>query len=186
MLGFTSINDLPLTACPVALRWPDSAPKPKLLLACAGGSRRMQAVPFEIKGGKLRCTLPGFDTHAMLLALTASDPLLSLDFGGVPRGAGGLLEVRPAAKLKVTATIWNPAAHKLPAGEIALYAPPGWYCTSAKETSAAVPAYGSQQVAFELAAPGVCAKRNLHPIVFKYAAGKATSPPATEMIWWTR
>lgn len=184
-IGVTSRNDGPLASLPLTLLWPASAPKPKLVLACTGGSRQMQQVPFEIKAGKLSVTMPGFDTHASLLALTDTDPLISLEITGASRGVAGLLDVTPNARLKIKATIWNPSPCKLAAGEVKLFAAPGWFCKSGEEKVSSIAPYGSREVEFEVAAPAICSKRTLKPIVVKYESGKVTSTPATEMVWWT-
>jgi len=185
LIGMISINDGPLQPFPLSLNWPSFAPKPKIVLACLGGSRRMEKVPFEIKEGKLKLTMPGFDTHAMLLALTDSDPLISLEVAGVPRGKADLLEVKPDARLKINATVWNPSPRKLPAGKVGLYAAPGWFCKEGELNIDAIAPFASREVGFEVVAPSLCAKRTLRPIVIKYTADKITSPPSTELVWWT-
>ena len=145
----------------------------------------MEKAPFEIKEGKLTVTMPGFDTHATLLALTNSDPLISLEFSGAPRAIAGLLEVKPNTRLKIKATVWNPSPRKLAAGVVKLYAAPGWYANAGEAKIEPIDAYGSREVGFEVAPPALCAQRTLRPIVLKYESGKATSTPATEMVWWT-
>ncbi|MEO8824582.1 MAG: hypothetical protein ABI443_01995 [Chthoniobacterales bacterium] len=44
--------------------------------------------------------------------------------------------------------------------------------------------YGHQEVSFEVEASALCSKYSIRPIVFKYSAGKVTSTPCTEMVWW--
>ncbi|MEO6846729.1 MAG: alpha-amylase family protein, partial [Chthoniobacterales bacterium] len=88
VVGLTSLNDTVLPSFPLTLIWPVAAPK--LALACIGGSRRIEKVPFEVKDGKLTTTMPAFDSYATFLGLTNSDPLIGLEFSGVPRGAAGL------------------------------------------------------------------------------------------------
>ena len=185
LIGMISINDGPLQPFPLALRWPRSAPEPKIVLATLGGSRRMEQVPFELADGKLRVTMPGFDTHATLLAIQGSEPLVSLEVTGVPRGKADLLEVTPNARLKVKATVWNPSRRKLAAGVLRLHAAEGWSCDAGEAEVDDVEAWGSREAGFEVAAPPLCAARTLRPLVFKYESGKKTSTPATELVWWT-
>lgn len=180
----TSNNDGPLSPFPLAVRWPEASPSPKLVLTCTGGSRQMRKLPFELKDGSLHVTMPDFDTHGALLALTDSDPLISLEVTGADRNVAGLLDVAPGMRLKVKATIWNPSPRVLAAGIVRLYAAPGWFSDRQTGKVGAIGAYGSRTVSFEVAAPALCAKRTLRPIVLKYASGNTTSPPATELVWW--
>lgn len=183
-VGMINVNPGPTPPGSLALVWPASAPDPELALACTGGSRMLEKVSFDREPGKLTVTMPGFDTHATLLALTDSDPLIGLEISGAPRGVAGLLEVTPNTRFTITATVWNPSPRKLKGGVVKLYAAPGWFCRSSEVKMRSIKAYGSRAVTFEVAAPPFCSKRNLRPIVFKYASGEVTSSPATEMVWW--
>ena len=184
LVGMISLNDGPLNDFPLTLAWPESAPKPKMMLACVSGSRRMQRVPFEAKDGKLTLTMPGFDTHVMLLALQQSDPLVSLDVEGAPRGIAGLLEVTPGTRLKIKATVWNPSPRKLSGGDVKIYAAPGWFTDKASAPVGAIDAWGHAEASFEVAPPAVCAAKALHPIVVKYGKGQNVSTPCNELVWW--
>ncbi|MEO8205810.1 MAG: beta-galactosidase [Chthoniobacterales bacterium] len=181
-VGMTSLNEIPLPAFPLTLRWPVAAPK--MLMSITAGSREMKQLPFEVKDGKLMATVPGFDTAASLLALSNSDPLISLDISGAPRGVAGMLDVTPNTRLKVKATVWNPSAKKLPAGEVKLFTAPGWFCVAGEQKVEAIEPYGHQEVNFEIEAPAICTKFTIRPLVFKYTADKVTSTPCTEMVWW--
>jgi hypothetical protein len=120
-----------------------------------------------------------------LLALTDSDPLVAVDVTGVSRNVAGLLEVTPGARLKIKAAVWNPSSDKLKAGKLRLHAAPGWFASVGEVGVGPIAAYDrSQEIAFEMAAPAMCAARTLRPIVLRYAAGKITSTPATELVWW--
>ncbi|MEO6847792.1 MAG: alpha-amylase family protein [Chthoniobacterales bacterium] len=186
VIGIISTNDSALSPFSMSLMWPNSAPQPKLLLAAIGGSEQLQKVPFEIKGGKMTLTMPGFDNHATLLALTNSVPLISMQIEGVPRAVSDLLEVTPGSKLTVKATVWNPSPHKLPAGAVTLYGAPGWFSSENKiQIDAIEPYSSSKQISFEVMPPAICSSRTLRPITLKYQADKILSTPATEMVWWS-
>ncbi|MEO6848545.1 MAG: beta-galactosidase [Chthoniobacterales bacterium] len=181
-IGVTSLNEAPLASLPLTLRWPVAAPK--MLLCAIAGSRELKQLPFELKDGKLKVTMPGFDTAASLLALNNSDPLVSLNISGAPRGIAGLLDMTPETRLKIKATVWNPSSRKLPAGEVKLFTFPGWFCVAGEQKVGTIEPYSHQEVSFEIEAPAICTKLMLRPIVFKYAAGTVTSTPCTEMVWW--
>ncbi|MEO8205066.1 MAG: beta-galactosidase [Chthoniobacterales bacterium] len=181
-VGLTNLNEGPVPEFPLTLVWP--VPAPKMVMALTAGSREMKQIPFEVKDGKLKVTMSGFDTAASLIALKDSEPLVSLDITGAPRGIANLLDVTPKTRLKIKVTVWNPSATKLPAGEVKLFTVPGWFCVAGEQKVGAIEAYGHQEVNFELAPPDICTKLTLRPIVFKYTAGKVTSTPCTEMVWW--
>ncbi|MEO6846232.1 MAG: beta-galactosidase [Chthoniobacterales bacterium] len=181
-VGITSLNESPLPALPLTLRW--SATAPKMVLAATAGSRELKQLPFEFKDGKLKVTMPGFDTAASLLALTNSDPLVSLDISGAPRGVANMLDVTTSTKLKIKVTVWNPSAQKLPAGEVKLFTAPGWFAVAGEVKVGAIEPYGHQEVNFEVEAPALCSKYSIRPIVFKYSAGNVTPTPCTEVVWW--
>ena len=183
-IGMASLNDGPLSDFPLALSWPASAPAPRMMLACVSGARRMRQVPFEIRDGRLTLTMPGFDTHATLLGIQQSAPLVSLDVEGAPRGVAGLLNVTPGTRLKLTATVWNPSPAKLSGGDVRIYAAPGWFSIRDRVKVRSTKAYGSRNVTCEVAPPAVCAARALHPIVVKFESGKTASTPCSELVWW--
>ncbi|MEO6055164.1 MAG: alpha-amylase family protein, partial [Chthoniobacterales bacterium] len=185
MVGMVSLNDAPLPAFQLTLDWQKQAPDLKMLLMVHEGSRDIQKVPYEMKNGKLTLTMPGFDTHASLLALKDFDPLVSMKISGAPRGVAAILEVTPNTRLKIKATVWNPSPKALPAGNVKLYAAPGWFTDNPEVKVESIPAYGSQDIEFEVQAPAICGKRTLRPIVLKYEAGKTVSTPCTEIVWWT-
>ncbi|MEO8206029.1 MAG: hypothetical protein ABI615_07595, partial [Chthoniobacterales bacterium] len=125
------------------------------------------------------------DTHASLLALKDSDPLISMKISGAPRVAAAILEVTPNTRLKIKAMVWNPSPKALPAGNVKLYAAPGWFTNEQEVKVQSIPAYGNRDVEFEVQAPAICGKRTLRPIVLKYEADKIVSTPCTEIVWWT-
>ena len=185
VVGLTSLNDLPVQPFSLALRWPEGAAKPGIVLVCTGGSRRIQKVAFDLKDGVLTVAMPSFDTHAAVLALADSDPVVSLDVTGVARGVGGLLDVKPGVKLTVKATVWNPSPRKLARGTVKLYAAPGWCADQGEDTLRAIAAFDSREAEFEVAPPPICGPRTLKPILVKYETEDAQSALATEMLWWS-
>ncbi|MEO6054042.1 MAG: alpha-amylase family protein, partial [Chthoniobacterales bacterium] len=114
-VGLTNLNPVGVPEFTMTLAWKNA--EPKQLVVITGGSRQMTQVPFTLKDGKLKFTMPAFDTAASVIALNNSEPLISLDISGAPRGVGGLLDVTPNTKLTVKATVWNPSPNKLPAGQ---------------------------------------------------------------------
>ncbi|MEO8206719.1 MAG: beta-galactosidase [Chthoniobacterales bacterium] len=182
-VGVTSLNEAPVQAFPLSIRWPANL-APKMVLVATQGSRELKQIPFEVKDSRLTVTMPGFDTAASLIALKNTDPLVSLDITGATRGVGGILNVTPKTRLKIKATVWNPSPNKLPAGEVKLFTVPGWFCNAGEMKVGAIEPYGHQEVTFEVAPPELFTKYSLRPIVFKYAAGTVTSAPCTEIVWW--
>jgi len=184
LVGMTSLNDGPVNDFPLTLGWPESAPVPKVMLACVSGSRRMRQLPFEIRDGKLRLTMPGFDTHATLLGIQQSDPLVSVEVEGASRGVAGLLNVTPGTRLKIKATVWNPSPYKLSRGVVKVYAAPGWFSSTDRVRVRSIRAYGSRDVTFEVASPALCAAKALHPVVVKFECDQTISTPCSELVWW--
>ena len=183
-VGVISINDGPVQSFPLTMRWPEGAPVPRIVLVAPGGSRRIVKAPFEVKDGLLKVTMPEFDTHASILALTDSEPLVALEVTGAPRKVAGLLEVTPNTRLAVKATVWNPSPRKVAGGKVSLYGPAGWFSGDAEDTVWSIAPYESRSASFEVAAPAVCAARNLRPIVVKFSNAEVASTPATELVWW--
>ncbi|MEO8206188.1 MAG: hypothetical protein ABI615_08400, partial [Chthoniobacterales bacterium] len=181
-IGMTNMNAVAVPAFPVTLQWKN--PEPKMLVAITEGSRQMTQVPFTLKDGKLKFTMPAFDAYASVVALNNSEPLVSMEITGAPRGIGNLLDVTPNTKLKVKTTVWNPSPTKLAAGQVDLFTAPGWFSNVGNQKVPAIDAFGKQEVTFEIQAPALCSKKTIRPLVFKYAAGDVTSTPSTEMIWW--
>ncbi|MEO6052937.1 MAG: beta-galactosidase, partial [Chthoniobacterales bacterium] len=186
LVGMISSNDLPLTPFPLSLVWPATAPKPKLLLAAIGDSQQLEEVKYTIKDGKLELTMPGFASHAMLLGLNDSVPLISTQIEGVPRKIANIPEVNPGNTVTVKASVWNPSSRTLPAGEVKIYGGPGWFCNAASVKVESIAPYSkSKEFTFQVAPPAICSARTLRPITLKYQADKINSTPATEIVWWS-
>jgi len=120
----------------------------------------------------------------MILALNNSEPLISSEVNGIPRGKAGLLEIKPKTKIKIKVTVYNPSDQTLPYGELKLYGPPGWFCKSSNAKIEGIKPWGSSSLTFEVLSPEICSKKTLKPIVLKYQSNKIISTPATELLWW--
>ncbi len=186
LIALESFNDEPMSGFNLAVRWPQGMALPKQLLVATNGNRRLEAVPFEAADGMIHLTMPPFDTHATILALSDSDPLVGLDWAGVNRGPAGLLMVQPGDALEVTATIYNPSPSPVPAGNVQLWAPKGWFIDTADQACAAIQPWGRTTVRFKVRAPAIGGQARLRPLVVKHTAGGKTSTPATEEVWWNR
>jgi hypothetical protein len=130
--------------------------------------------------------LPGLDTHGMVLALKQAGPLVSLDVDAAVRHreAAGLATVSAGEEFSVRATVHNPSPDALPAGRVALYAPPGWFQSAESLRVGAIKPWSSREVEFTVRAPAFKALRRLRPLVVKFEAGDRRSTPATELVWW--
>ena len=186
LFALTSFNDVPLNAFNLQLQWPSKLAPPKVLLIATGGNRRLQKVPFKMANGKLILQMIPFDTHATILTLANSDPLVGLNVTGVNRGPARLLMVQPSDTLKLTATVYNPSPAPIPAGQVQLWAPEGWFMDAAQKHCPAIKPWESVTVKFEVRAPAMGGATRLRPIVVKHIANGKTSTPATEEVWWNR
>lgn len=185
LIGLANLNDTSLSPFSLSIRWKKSIPVPKMVLICTEGSRKLQKVGFKLENDFLKIKVPGFATHAMILALNNSEPLISSEVNGIPRGKAGLLEIRPKTKIKIKVTVYNPSDQTLPYGELKLYGPPGWFCKSSNAKIEGIKPWGSSSpLTFEVLSPEICSKKTLKPIVLKYQSNKIISTPATELLWW--
>lgn len=186
LFTLTSFNDVALDAFDLELQWPAQLQPPKALLVATDGNRRLQVLPFEMQKGKLALRMVPFDTHATILALADSDPLVGLEVTGVERGVARLLMAQPGSTLKLTATVYNPSPSSLPAGKVQLWAPEGWFVNAEQKNCPVIKAWGYAKVKFEVKAPAIGGAMRLRPLVVKHIADGKTSTPATEEVWWNR
>jgi len=186
LIAITSMNDEPLHAFNLQVPWPGKLAPPKVLLIATGGSRRLQEVPFTINEGTLNFKMPAFDTHATIMALTKSDPLVGLEITGAQRGVADMLMVQPKSTLQITATVYNPSPSRIPAGQVDLWAHEGWFVDQPQKACPAIEPWGHAVVHFKVQAPAIGGATRLRPIVVKHQAAGKISTPATEEVWWNR
>jgi hypothetical protein len=186
LIALESFNDQPMSGFDLAVAWPAKLAAPKQLLVATDGNRRLEPVPFKSADGMLHLTMPPFDTHATILALANSGPLVGLDIAGVNRGPAGLLTVKPGDGLGMTATVYNPSPSAIPAGKVELWAPKGWFIDAASKPCPAIKPWGRAVVTFKIRAPAIGGEARLRPLVVKHTAQGKVSTPATEELWWNR
>jgi len=186
LFALTSMNDEPLPAFNLKLQWPGKLAAPKVLLVAIGGSRALRQVPFTIKENTLTLQMLAFDSHAEILALTKADPMVSLDISGAKRGVADMLMLYPNETLQITATVHNPSSATIPAGDVKLWAPDGWFIDASQKKCPAIKPWGSVKVRFTARTPVTGGPARLRPIVVKHEANGKTSAPATEEVWWNR
>ena len=183
IITLTSFNDQPLTSFPLQLTWPEKLPPPRKLFALAAGTRQIEELPFEFKAGTLSLQMPGFETHATLLALQESVPLLSLAFKGAPRGVANLLTLQPGDSATVEVTVYNVSNQPLN-GVVTARLPSGWYYDQGAAKTGTIKPWGQRTLRFKLAAPQHCAAKRLRPLSFIFEADTVRSMPTTEIVWW--
>lgn len=178
----TSVNDAPVGPFPLEVELPTDARDFHKVFVSTGGSRRLQPVAFKVVGSRLQLRMPSFDTHAAIIALRQSDPIVGLNITGAPRGAAGLLTVVPGQELTVRATVYNPKPQAQPSRPLELWLPLGWLQSSRSLSVSAIPAWGSKSVVFRVRPPAIAAALRLKPILARYSG---SSTPATEVVWWS-
>ena len=184
LIGVASMNDAAVAPFPLEVALPANARRFGMVLVARGGGRQLERVMAQVKGGRLCLQMPGFDTHATILALRHADPLVGIAFGGAGRGPAGLIRPRAGCELLAKATVYNPSPAALPAGTLRVAAPRGWFLKVSSVSVPAIPAWGEQKVAFRVRAPEIAAASRLRPLVTRYQAGAVRSTPTTELMWW--
>ncbi len=184
ILALTSHNDEALRPFGVKIAWPAEIAAPAKLFAAVGGRRALQEVPFTLRDGQLALTVPAFDSHATLIAVTRSSPLVALDFGDAPRGEAGLVTLVPGRSATVAVAVHNVTGNKLDAGTLTLRLPEGWFCDTPTRAVPLIAAGATAAAEFRIRGPGHCAATRVRPVSVVYASGKTRSMPSTEMVWW--
>lgn len=180
LVGLMSYNDVPVDPFPLEVELPQNARDFRVVIVAVGGSRRIIPVDAKVDGTRLKLTMPEFDTHAMIMAIKTGGPVVGLEITGVPRGAAGLLTVKPGVQLTVKATVYNPSENKLPKQKLELILPRGWAQSEVFIEVPAVSAYGNLTVMFKVRPPQINGGLRLRPLLARYGESLAT-----EMVWWT-
>lgn len=185
ILSATSYNDAPVGPFAVAWRLAKEEKEPKAVFALAQGSRKLVPVAFTVRDGELRFTMPRFENFAAVLALSESEPLVSVDFGAARRSAAGLVEFNPGQTAEVKVRVFNPSAKALKVGRVTLRLPKGWFYDRETADVPALPAYGaSDELAFRIRTPDHCAATRFRPVNFIYENADVKSMPTAEVVWW--
>lgn len=179
LIGLESYNDAPVGPFELQVQLPAGTGKIHSAFAVTGGSRRLAPVAFTRQDGALKLKVPQFDTHAMIVGVTDSQPLIGLDVTGAPRGKAGLLEVAPGRELTIRAMVYNASDKACPAQALRLILPRGWTQTAAATPLPAIPAWGSQSATFRVRPPALNGGLRLRPLLVRYG-----DSVATEMVWW--
>jgi hypothetical protein len=184
-IGITSMNDTKVDAFGLEVALPSEAVGPftKVLVA-TGGNRRLQVVEAKVEENLLVLRMPSFDTHASILALKDSGPLVSLELKGVSRGAAGLAQLGPNQTVEMEAVVHNPSLRKLAAGTVTLSIPIGWAQSAETANVGAIKPGGEVRCRFRIRTPEAAVGIRIHPILARYQSGSVKSTPATEMVWW--
>ena len=184
LVGLTSLNDRPVDPFELEVELPRQARKFRKVFVVTEGSRKLREVEALVEGSRLHLTVPSFDTHAMILALKDSCPLISVELEGVKRGSVNLPEIRPGQEFMAKATVYNLSRSSLPAGKLSVSLPKGWFLSDLEKKIPRIKPADHQTAEFSIKAPEFNDRKRLRPVVFKYEAGKTRSTPAVELVWW--
>lgn len=183
LIGLTSMNDDVVKPFGLEVELPPGAGPFTKVLIVTGGGRAMQPVHFRHTSGTLSLTMSAFDTHAMILALKDSPPLVGLRLTA-GRGPAGLAVVKPKQEFTVEATVINPSSRVVAAGQVRLTLPVGWLQSAQQVETKTIPAGGEARCTFRVQAPQVAGSCRLEPLLARFTSGAIKSTPATEMVWW--
>lgn len=183
--GMTSYNDAPVGPLEITVELPKNAQGPFAgVYAVTGGSRQLFPLSANVSEGKLQVTMPSFDTHATLLAIKESTPLVGLKFNGVQRDVAGLISIKPSQSFEVEVTTYNPSSNTLAAGDVSLTLAAGWLQSAGKQKTNAIKAGESYTCTYTIKAPALAGQTTLLPVLVRFDNGDVQSTPSTEMLWW--
>ena len=183
IITMVSFNDTSLPAFSLRLAWPTDVKPPRKLFMLPGGSREAREIPFKVADGMLELEMPGFNTHATLLALNHSVPLLSLDFQDAQRGVANLITLTPDTTLPVTVTIYNVSDQAI-SGQVTARLPEGWFYDRASANTGSIGPWQQAKVRFKVRTPRLCAAKRVRPLSFIFENEAIKSMPTTEAVWW--
>jgi len=186
LIGLTSMNDDVVKPFDLAVKLPAGSGPFTSVLVAVQGSRSLTPVKYQLDGTTLKLRMPAFDTHAMILALKDSGPLVALELKGVQRGDASLAVIEAGQAFEVEATIYNPSPRALAAGRLSFTAPAGWLQSAGGVKIPAIRPGGSARCTIRVRAPQTGGIGNIEPLLARYDNGKVKSTPAAEMVWWGR
>jgi hypothetical protein len=183
IITLVNYNDTSLPNFPLSVAWSEKLAAPHKLFAIRGGSREAVPVAFQLNDGKLSFEMPGFQSHATLVALRESVPLLSLTFPDAKRGVADLITLNPGQETVVDVTVHNVSDQPL-AGQITARLPEGWFYDRESATIDTIKPRGQATVRFKIATPRTCAAKRVRPLSFIFEGQDIRSMPTTEVVWW--
>lgn len=183
LITMVSYNDTPLPAFHLKIAWPAGVKIPRKIFSVTGGSRQALELPFKFANGMIELNIPGFNSHAALLAISDSVPLLSLEFPNAGRDVAGLVTMTPNSEAKVKVTVHN-LSGKPVSGRVTARLPEGWFYDKESVSVGKIAPWRSGTVVFTIKAPSFCAARRVRPISFLFEGDGRRSMPATEAVWW--
>ncbi|HEV7405499.1 MAG TPA: beta-galactosidase [Chthoniobacteraceae bacterium] len=185
VIGLTSLNDDAVGAFDLGVELPAGAARGfSRVFAVTQGSRQLQPVAVTIAGSQMKLRMPSFDTHAAIVALQDSQPLVGLKLTGVERGIAGLATIGTGQAFEVEATVYNPSPRKFAAGELRLTIPAGWLQSAEAVKLESIEPGGEGRCTFQVRSPDLAAAKRILPLVAHYQSGSVKSSPTTEMVWW--
>jgi hypothetical protein len=185
-VGITSFNEAVTPAQTLTLAWPEELPGPKMAFFSAGGTRNLAPITFRREKDRLAFDIPGFDSHAALILLNDSRPLVSVEINGTETGAAGLPVLYPNSKISLRCRVINPSPRALPPGAISLAAPEGWFVSADEKKLPQIEPWSSAEVEFQVQTGSVCAQRQLKTMIIKWNADDRSveSTPSSPVVWW--
>ncbi|MDX9861301.1 MAG: hypothetical protein RBS99_10330, partial [Rhodospirillales bacterium] len=183
IVTLVSYNDTSLPAFPLRLTWPSGVQPPRKLFMLPGGSREAREVAFKVVDGGLELQMPGFNTHATLLGVNQSVPLLSLAFPKANRGVADLVTLTPGTTTPIEVTVHNVSDRPV-AGQVTARLPEGWFHDRDVSPTLQIAPWSSATVSFTIQTPSVCAAKRVRPVSFLFKGPSTTSMPTTAAVWW--
>lgn len=183
--GMSSYNDAPVGPFELSVKLPEQSQGPFAgVFAAVGGSRALYPLKADVSDGMLHVTMPKFDTHATLIVLKESQPMLGMTFKNVARSTADLVSIKADQIFEVEVTTYNPSSKTLKAGEVSLTLAAGWLQSDLKQKVGAIKPGESATSSFTIQAPKFAGNADLLPMLARYENSEVQSTPCTEMIWW--
>ncbi len=186
---FTNFSDHELRPFHARVFLPKGVKPPKLLLFTKERSREITQLDFTYDKSlhAINCQVPAFRVFGNLLLIQNQKyPLVSvMAESGEATDSYGLPDFRPGQAMTFKVKVFNTTPGKLKGGQLTLRLPDGWFYDRESVEVPVVKAFeSSEEYAFTVRAPEVCAARRLRPVNFVFDNGKATSTPAVDMVWF--